>query len=158
MRIERVERRGVGRCAVVSQHLLQAAGGQASGAVAYVSLEPCCYRGKTPACTQALIKAGVQRVVVAMKDPNPRVSGRGLRELKAAGVQTAVGLCEEEAHRLNAPFCKLQRTGRPWVILKWAQSMDGKIATRTGDSQWISSEASRKRVDEAIAAVGLAAV
>ncbi len=124
---------------------LKKAGDKARGAVVYVSLEPCCFHGKTPACTQALIKAGVQRVIAAMKDPNPQVNGRGLRELEAAGVQTAVSLCEEDARRLNAPFCKLQRTGRPWVILKWAQSLDGKIATRTGHSQWISSEPSRKQ-------------
>jgi diaminohydroxyphosphoribosylaminopyrimidine deaminase/5-amino-6-(5-phosphoribosylamino)uracil reductase len=124
---------------------LKSAGQQARDAIAYVTLEPCCFTGKTPPCTQALIQAGVRRVVIAMEDPNPKVSGKGMQKLQAAGIQTAVGLCKDEALALNAPFCKLQRTGRPWIILKWAQSLDGKIATRTGHSQWITSQAARKQ-------------
>lgn len=122
---------------------LRSAGAGARGATAYVTLEPCCYHGKTPACTDALIQAGVSRVVAAMTDPNPRVRGRGVRVLRAAGIDVELGLLREEAETLNAPFTKLVRTGRPWVILKWAQSLDGAIATHTGDSKWISDEACR---------------
>jgi diaminohydroxyphosphoribosylaminopyrimidine deaminase/5-amino-6-(5-phosphoribosylamino)uracil reductase len=117
--------------------------GVARRATLYVTLEPCCHHGKTPPCTDALIAAGVGRVVVAMRDPNPLVSGRGLRLLKKAGIATEVGLLEREAAELNAPFIKLLRRKRPWVILKWAQSLDGKIATRTGDARWISDEQMR---------------
>ena len=140
---------------------LRAAGRAARGATAYVSLEPCCHFGKTPPCTDALIAAGVSRVVAAMRDPFPKVRGRGRRLLEAAGIKVGMGLCEAEAMRLNAPYLKRQRTGRPWVILKWAQSVDGRIATRTGDSKWISSEDSRAqahdlrgRVDAVIVGVG----
>jgi diaminohydroxyphosphoribosylaminopyrimidine deaminase / 5-amino-6-(5-phosphoribosylamino)uracil reductase len=122
---------------------LRAAAGRARGATAYVTLEPCCHFGKTPPCTDALIAAGVSRVVAAMRDPFPKVRGRGQRLLRAAGIDVRMGLCEAEAMRLNGPYLKRQKTGRPWVILKWAQSLDGKIATRTGDSKWISGEASR---------------
>lgn len=114
-------------------------------ATCYVTLEPCCHFGKTPPCTDALIAAGVRRVVAAVQDPFSRVSGGGLRRLRAASIQVDVGLLRREAVARNAPFFKLHRTGRPWVILKWAQSLDGKIATRGGDSQWISSFASRRR-------------
>lgn len=113
------------------------------GADVYVTLEPCCYHGKTPPCTEALIAAGVRRVFAAVRDRNPRVAGGGLRQLRAAGIEVSLGLCGDEARRLNAPFFKLMREGRPWVILKWAQSVDGKIATRTGDAKWISDEAAR---------------
>jgi len=113
------------------------------GATVYVTLEPCCHSGKTAPCTAALIEAGVGRVVAAMRDPNPPVAGRGLRKLRAAGVQVAVGLLAEQAAELNAPYLKLVRKKRPWVILKWAQSLDGKIATRMGDSKWISDERCR---------------
>ncbi|GMU84291.1 MAG: riboflavin biosynthesis protein RibD [Planctomycetota bacterium] len=122
---------------------LRSAGAAARGATAYVTLEPCCYHGKTPACTDALIKAGVSRVVAAMTDPNPRVRGRGAKLLRAAGIDVELGLLREEAETLNAPFTKLVKTGRPWVILKWAQSLDGAIATASGDSKWISDEACR---------------
>src|SRR5436309_2908852 len=127
---------------------LSAAGEAARGATLYVTLEPCCHHGKTPPCTDAVLKAGVARVVVAMADPFPKVSGGGLAILRAAGVEVHVGLCEPEARELNAPYLKLLRTGRPWVHAKWAMTLDGKIATRTGDSKWISGEESRRRVHE----------
>ena len=122
---------------------LRRCGGRAEGTTVYVTLEPCCYHGKTPPCTEALIAAGVRRVVAAMRDPNPRVAGRGLRLLRRAGIEATVGECAEAAAELNAPFVKLMRERRPWVILKWAQSVDGKIATRTGDSKWITDEVMR---------------
>ncbi|MEX0887474.1 MAG: bifunctional diaminohydroxyphosphoribosylaminopyrimidine deaminase/5-amino-6-(5-phosphoribosylamino)uracil reductase RibD [Phycisphaeraceae bacterium] len=121
-------------------------GGDGTGATMYVTLEPCDHHGRTPPCTQAVIDAGVARVVVAMIDPDPRVSGAGVRRLKEAGVAVAVGVCERAAHELNEPFTKRVTTGLPWVIVKWAQTLDGKIATASGDSQWISSDASRRRV------------
>jgi diaminohydroxyphosphoribosylaminopyrimidine deaminase/5-amino-6-(5-phosphoribosylamino)uracil reductase len=142
---------------------LAEAGERAAGATAYVTLEPCCHRGKTPPCTQALIQTGVKRVVVAVPDPFPEVSGRGIAELQAAGIQCDVGPRSAEAHWLLAPFRKLVETGRPWVISKWAMTLDGKLATRTGNSQWISSEASRAvvhqlrgRVDAVIVGSGTA--
>jgi len=142
---------------------LKAAERLARGATAYVTLEPCCHYGKTPPCTDALIAAGVKRVVLAMRDELPPVSGRGVAILRQSGIRVSVGLCEDEARHLNAPYLKLKGTGRPWVILKWAQSIDGKIATRTGDSKWISGEESRRyahkirgRVDAIV--VGVATV
>lgn len=112
------------------------------GATAYVTLEPCRHFGKTPPCTDALIAAGVARVVAAGRDPG-RESGGGATVLRRAGVRTEIGLLGDAAAALNAPFYKLARERRPWVTLKWAQSLDGKIATRTGDSKWISDEAAR---------------
>ncbi len=139
------------------------AGSAARGSTAYVTLEPCCHTGKTPPCTDALLAAGIKRVVAAMADPFPKVCGQGVAILRKAGVRIDVGLCREDAVRLNAPYLTRQRLGRPWVILKWAQSIDGKIATRTGDSKWISSEQSRRwvhklrgRVDAVIVGVGTA--
>lgn len=115
----------------------------ARGATVYVTLEPCCHHGKTPPCTDALLAAGIGRVVAACEDPNPQVAGRGLATLRKAGVQVDVGLLDHMAAALNAPFFKLVQQQRPWVILKWAQSLDGKIATHTGDSKWISDEVCR---------------
>lgn len=122
---------------------LAAAGPAAHGATLYVTLEPCCHHGKTPPCTQAILQAGIARVVAAQRDPFPQVAGGGLAELLAAGVPVDVGIGEREARRLNAPYLKLLQTGRPWTLAKWAMSLDGKIATRTGESRWISGEASR---------------
>lgn len=140
---------------------LRRARGTTHGLTAYVSLEPCCHHGKTPPCTDALLAAGVGRVVAAMRDPNPRVAGRGLARLRRAGVRIAVGVLEDEARRLNAPFVQWMTTRRPWVILKWAQSIDGKIATRSGDTRWISDAVMRghahqvrARVDAIVVGVG----
>lgn len=113
------------------------------GATVYVTLEPCCHVGKTPPCTEALIDAGVGCVVAAMRDPNRAVHGRGLAKLRAAGVQVETGILAGDAAALNAPYVKLMRQGRPWVILKWAQSLDGKLATHTRDSRWISDARAR---------------
>jgi len=116
------------------------------GATAYVTLEPCCHHGKTPPCTTALIEAGIGHVVVAQLDPFPQVSGRGVDLLRSSGITVTVGVEEEPAHRLNAPYLKRLHHQRPWVIAKWAMSLDGKIATSSGDSQWISSPDSRTQV------------
>ena len=124
------------------------AGDRARGGTLVVTLEPCCHHGKTPPCTDVMLRSGVARVVAAMADPFPKVAGGGVRILREAGIDVQVGLGEPESRRLNAPYLKLLRTGRPWVHLKWAMSLDGKIATRTGDSQWISGEESRRRVHE----------
>jgi len=112
-------------------------------AVMYVTLEPCCHQGKTPPCTKALLKAGIKEVVVATLDPNPRVNGKGVAELRKAGVRVRVGVLEEEARYQNAPYFKKTKTGLPFVTLKWAMSLDGKTATRSGQSRWISNQRSR---------------
>jgi diaminohydroxyphosphoribosylaminopyrimidine deaminase/5-amino-6-(5-phosphoribosylamino)uracil reductase len=125
---------------------LAAAGEAARGATLYVTLEPCCHHGKTPPCTDAILRAGVGRVVAAMTDPFPPVAGQGAALLRAAGLAVELGLGEAEARRLNAPYLKLLATGRPYVRAKWAMTLDGKIATRTGDSKWISNAASRRWV------------
>jgi diaminohydroxyphosphoribosylaminopyrimidine deaminase/5-amino-6-(5-phosphoribosylamino)uracil reductase len=123
---------------------LRAAGSRAKGATLYVNLEPCAPHPKrTPPCTDAVAAAGLARVVAAMKDPNPRVHGRGLALLRKAGLRVDLGLCRAEAEALNAPFVKVHTRGLPWVVSKWAMTLDGKIATRTGDSRWISSTRSR---------------
>jgi diaminohydroxyphosphoribosylaminopyrimidine deaminase/5-amino-6-(5-phosphoribosylamino)uracil reductase len=129
-------------------HALAAAGERAKGATMVVTLEPCCHQGKTPPCTDAIIEAGIQRVVTAMRDPFPKVAGGGLKRLAAAGIDIELGLHETEAQQLNAPYLKLVTTGRPWVIAKWAMTLDGKIATRSGYSKWISGEAARQVVHQ----------
>jgi diaminohydroxyphosphoribosylaminopyrimidine deaminase/5-amino-6-(5-phosphoribosylamino)uracil reductase len=126
---------------------LAQAGEAAREATLFVTLEPCCHHGKTPPCTDALVRAGTRRVVAAMQDPFPEVAGKGAAELRAAGIAVDFGLCERQARRLNAPYLKLLR-GRPYVHAKWAMTLDGKIATRTGDSKWISGLAARRRVHE----------
>lgn len=127
---------------------LAIAGSGARSATVYVTLEPCCHFGKTPPCTQSLIRAGVARVVAAMADPFSEVAGRGLAELQAAGIAVETGVLEAEAAELNAPYLKLLQTGRPWVIAKWAMTLDGKLATRAGSSQWISCDESRSVVHQ----------
>ena len=123
-------------------------GADPAGATMYVTLEPCCHHGKTPPCTEAIIAAGIARVVVAMKDPDPNVGGGGMADLRAAGVEVECGVGAEAAGELLAAYVKLRTTGRPWVICKWAQSRDGRIATPPGESQWISGEQSRARAGE----------
>ncbi|MEN6405764.1 MAG: bifunctional diaminohydroxyphosphoribosylaminopyrimidine deaminase/5-amino-6-(5-phosphoribosylamino)uracil reductase RibD [Thermoguttaceae bacterium] len=125
---------------------LRIAGDRARGATLYVTLEPCCHQGKTPPCTQAVLAAGVRRVVVAQLDPFPEVQGGGVDQLRAAGVSVDVGLLESEARQLNAPYLKLVRFNRPWIIAKWAMTLDGKLATRAGESRWISGPESRQLV------------
>lgn len=119
-----------------------------SEATLYVTLEPCCHHGQTPPCTEAILDAGVRRVVVACRDPFPQVAGEGIRRLLEAGVAVEVGTLEDRARRLLAPYLKLQATGRPWVIGKWAMTLDGHLATVTGDSRWISGERSRAVVHQ----------
>ena len=143
---------------------LKLAGERARGATMYATLEPCCHHGKTPPCTRAILDAGVARVVAAMTDPFPHVAGGGLAELRAAGVEVQSGVLEEDARKLNAPYLKLLSTGRPWVIAKWAMTLDGKIATASGDSRWISCRDSREivhqlrgRVDAIVVGRGTAA-
>jgi diaminohydroxyphosphoribosylaminopyrimidine deaminase / 5-amino-6-(5-phosphoribosylamino)uracil reductase len=120
----------------------------ARGATVYVTLEPCCHHGKTPPCTDALIAARPARVVVGTRDPNPRVAGRGIRALRAAGIGVTVGVLEEECQEVIRGFAHWIRTGEPWVQLKLAASLDGRIATRTGASKWISSAESRRSVQQ----------
>jgi diaminohydroxyphosphoribosylaminopyrimidine deaminase/5-amino-6-(5-phosphoribosylamino)uracil reductase len=129
-------------------YALEQAGARAKGATAYVSLEPHAHHGRTPPCTDALIKVGIRRVVVPIEDPNPQVSGKGFEHLRTAGVEVSVGVLAREAEQLNEKYFHFMRTGRPFVHLKLAASLDGKIATRTGDSRWITGAESRARVHE----------
>jgi diaminohydroxyphosphoribosylaminopyrimidine deaminase/5-amino-6-(5-phosphoribosylamino)uracil reductase len=123
---------------------LRVAGGAAAGATMYVTLEPCCHEGQTPPCTEAIIAAGIRRVVTALVDPFIMVNGLGVRELQEAGLEVEVGLLEALAKDVNAPFIKLMTLDCPWIIAKWAMSLDGKIAARTGDSQWITGKESQR--------------
>ena len=129
-------------------HALNAAGENARDATIYVTLEPCCHWGRTPPCTAALINAGIAQVYIAEIDPNPKVAGKGVHQLQEAGLNVHVGLCGQEAAELNEIYRKYIQTGIPFVILKTAMSLDGKIATASGESQWITSEASRQRGHE----------
>ena len=140
---------------------LKRAGQKARGATLYLNLEPCDHYGKTPPCTQSLIRAGIRKVVAGMVDPNPLVSGKGIRRLRRAGVRVDVGLLEKECRRLNEAFVKYVTRGVPFVHLKLALSLDGRIATATGDSRWITGPASRKvvhrlrnRVDAVVVGIG----
>jgi diaminohydroxyphosphoribosylaminopyrimidine deaminase/5-amino-6-(5-phosphoribosylamino)uracil reductase len=125
---------------------IRAAGQDLTGATLYVSLEPCCHHGRTPPCTEAILRAGIDRVVVGADDPSAHASGRGLGILRDEGVEVVVAAGElaDQARLQNQPFRKHTRTGRPWVLFKSAMTLDGKVATRTGDSQWISGEPSRE--------------
>jgi diaminohydroxyphosphoribosylaminopyrimidine deaminase/5-amino-6-(5-phosphoribosylamino)uracil reductase len=125
---------------------LRAAGELARGATAFVTLEPCNHHGRTPPCTEALINAGIARVIFACGDPNPRVDGSGAARLRAAGIAVEVGLCATEGEELNRGFFKRMRTGRPWLRLKLAASIDGRTALAHGESQWITSPAARADV------------
>ena len=127
---------------------LARAGGLAAGSTLYVTLEPCCHQGKTPPCTEAVIGAGMARVVAALRDPFPKVDGGGAARLRAAGVEVSMGLMAEEAARLNGPYLKRLATGLPYVLAKWAMTLDGKTASRSGDSRWISGPRSRALVHE----------
>jgi diaminohydroxyphosphoribosylaminopyrimidine deaminase/5-amino-6-(5-phosphoribosylamino)uracil reductase len=127
-------------------HALKAAGEAARGATVYVTLEPCSHHGRTPPCAEALVNAGVARVVAAMSDPNPLVAGGGIAMLTLAGIQAEVGLMETEARALNPGFVSRMTRGRPWVRLKTASTLDGKTALANGASQWITGEAARADV------------
>jgi diaminohydroxyphosphoribosylaminopyrimidine deaminase/5-amino-6-(5-phosphoribosylamino)uracil reductase len=122
---------------------LHCAGERSAGATLFVTLEPCCHEGKTGPCTEAIVRAGIRKVVAAIEDPYPGVHGQGIARLQSQGIAVEVGLLANEARRLAAPFLKRVTLGQPWVHAKWALTLDGKIATATGDSRWISSEASR---------------
>ena len=142
---------------------LAQAGERARGATLFVTLEPCCHHGKTPPCSRAVIDAGIRRVVVCAIDPSPQVAGGGIAELRDAGIDVEVGLCADEGTKLIAPFTMLNSRGRPFVIAKWAMTLDGKLASRTGDSRWISNPASRDivhrlrgRVDAIAVGIGTA--
>ncbi|KLV06049.1 5-amino-6-(5-phosphoribosylamino)uracil reductase [Photobacterium aquae] len=133
---------------------LRAAGEQARGATAYVTLEPCSHYGRTPPCAEALVKAGVARVVCAMVDPNPKVAGRGIAILQAAGIEVQSGLLEADAEALNPGFIKRMKTGMPFVQLKLASSLDGRTALANGESKWITGPAARADVQRLRACAG----
>ena len=127
-------------------HALDEAGAEAAGATLYVTLEPCNHQGRTPPCTEKILTAGIRRVVVAMPDPNPGVAGGGARRLQDAGLQVETGLLAAAARRLNEAWIHFVRTGRPFVLLKCAATLDGRIATRSGDARWVTGAEARRRV------------
>ena len=127
-------------------YALKRAGKKNKGATLYVSLEPCNHFGKTPPCTDAIIQAGISRVVIATKDPNPLVSGKGIRRLRTAGIQVKVGVLQTQAELLNEKFFKFMKTNLPFVSIKLAQTLDGRIADMTGRSKWITSQRARREV------------
>ncbi|AHM56966.1 riboflavin biosynthesis protein RibD [Peptoclostridium acidaminophilum DSM 3953] len=132
---------------------IRAAGESSRGATLYVNLEPCCHYGKTPPCSELIIKSGLKRVVVGMRDPNPRVLGGGIKQLLDAGIEVETGVLEEESIRLNEIFIKHISKGEPFVILKTAVTMDGRTCTASGDSKWITSDESRRLVHKIRAGV-----
>ena len=125
---------------------LRQAGGASKGGTLYVTLEPCDHFGRTPPCTDAIIRSGIRRVVIGMRDPNPINNGRGVRKLRRSGIRLEVGVLEKETQALNRPYIKFITEGMPYVTIKVAESLDGKIATRTGDSKWITSDDARSYV------------
>ena len=132
---------------------LRRAGDRAQGGTLYVTLEPCCHHGRTPPCSEAVIAAGLRRVVIALDDPDPRVAGGGIAQLKAAGIEVISGVRQAEAAQQNRAFLHRLRTGRPWGLLKWAMSLDGRTALSNGASQWISSPPARSWVHQLRAGV-----
>lgn len=132
---------------------LDEAGERARGADLYTNMEPCCHHGRTPPCVEAILAAGIRRVVCSLQDPDPRVDGRGFQALRDAGVEIEVGALADEAESLNEGYLKVKRTGRPFVVGKAAVSMDGRLATRTGDSQWITGPEARRMAHELRASV-----
>ena len=125
------------------RNALAACGEDPAGSTLYVTLEPCCHTGKQPPCTEAVIAAGISRVVVGSRDPNPLVSGKGNEALRAAGIEVVEDVLRERCDALNPVFFHFMKTGRPYIVSKWAMTLDGKIATHSGDSQWVSCEESR---------------
>jgi len=142
---------------------LRQVGDKARGATLYVNLEPCCHHGKTPPCTDAIIKSGIKRIVIGMVDPNPLVNLQGIKILRERGIEVESGIEEQACEQLNSAFIKYIKTGLPYVTLKIAQSLDGRIATSTGHSQWITSEPARKeahriRAENDVILVGIGTV
>lgn len=129
-------------------HAIRMAGAAAYGATMYVTLEPCSHHGKTPPCADLVVESGIKRIVIAMSDPNPLVAGQGIARLKAAGIEVEVGLLEREARALNVAFLRSLETRRPYVVLKTATSLDGKVALDTGDSKWVTGTEARRDVHE----------
>jgi diaminohydroxyphosphoribosylaminopyrimidine deaminase/5-amino-6-(5-phosphoribosylamino)uracil reductase len=127
---------------------IRQAGERTKGATMYVTLEPCCHQGRTAPCTSAIIEAGINKVHAALIDPNPLVSGKGIEQLKAAGIEVILGEHEDKAREINEGYIKYITTGYPFIMAKFAMSIDGKIATRTGDAKWISSEEARNHVHQ----------
>ena len=123
---------------------LRQAGDKARGATMYVTLEPCAHYGRTPPCTQAISDAGISEIYISLQDPNPMVSGRGVGRLNEQGIKTHMGMCQQKAYEINEAYIKYITTGLPFVVAKFAMSLDGKIATKTGDSKWITKDEARK--------------